>query len=98
MASAPADRPSAVALSHANLERAPVVVAKGYGEAAEAIIRCARDHGLYVHAAPELVKLLMHVDLDARIPPQLYQAIAALLTWLYQFEAASPKIETSQVK
>lgn len=98
MTSAPADRPSAVALSHANPERAPVVVAKGYGEAAEAIIRCARDHGLYVHAAPELVKLLMHVDLDARIPPQLYQAIAEIVAWLYQFEAASPKIETSQVK
>jgi flagellar biosynthesis protein len=92
MAGAPADRPSAVALSHANPERAPVVVAKGYGDAAEAIIRCARDHGLYVHAAPELVKLLMHVDLDARIPPQLYQAIAEILTWLYQFEEASLKL------
>ena len=64
-------------------------MAKGYGDAAEAIIRCARDHGLYVHAAPDLVKLLMHVDLDTRIPPQLYGAIAEILTWLYQFEEGS---------
>lgn len=89
MASQPADRPSAVALSHANRDSAPIVVAKGYGDVAESIIRCARDHGLYVHAAPDLVKLLMHVDLDTRIPPQLYAAIAEMLTWLYQFEEVS---------
>ncbi|MFZ3158834.1 MAG: EscU/YscU/HrcU family type III secretion system export apparatus switch protein [Rhodoferax sp.] len=89
MASPPAERPSAVALSHAARDQAPIVVAKGYGDAAEAIIRCAREHGLYVHAAPDLVKLLMHVDLDARIPPQLYVAIAEILAWLYQFEAVS---------
>lgn len=64
-------------------------MAKGYGDAAEAIIRCARDHGLYVHAAPDLVKLLMHVDLDARIPPHLYAAIAEILAWLNQFEEMS---------
>ncbi len=89
MASPPAERPSAVALSHAARDQAPIVVAKGYGDAAEAIIRCAREHGLYVHAAPDLVKLLMHVDLDARIPPQLYVAIAEILAWLYQFEEVS---------
>jgi flagellar biosynthesis protein len=85
----PAERPSAVALSHAVHDQAPIVVAKGYGDAAEAIIQCAREHGLYVHAAPDLVKLLMHVDLDARIPPQLYAAIAEILTWLNQFEEMS---------
>jgi flagellar biosynthesis protein len=89
MASQPADRPSAVALSHAAHDQAPIVLAKGYGDAAEAIIRCAREHGLYVHAAPDLVKLLMHVDLDARIPPQLYIAIGEILAWLYQLEETS---------
>lgn len=64
-------------------------MAKGYGDAAEAIIRCAREHGLYVHAAPDLVKLLMHVDLDARIPHQLYIAIGEILAWLYQLEETS---------
>jgi flagellar biosynthesis protein len=89
MASQPADRPSAVALSHAAHDQAPIVLAKGYGDAAEAIIRCAREHDLYVHAAPDLVKLLMHVDLDDRIPPQLYIAIGEILAWLYQLEETS---------
>ncbi len=65
---------------------APRVVAKGYGTLAETIIRTARENGLYVHESPELVGLLMQIDLDAHIPPQLYVAIAELLAWLYALE------------
>jgi flagellar biosynthesis protein len=87
-ASRPPQRPSAVALSSAAGGGTPVVVAKGYGAAAESIIQRAREHGLYVHAAPELVKLLMHVDLDARIPPLLYAAVGEVLAWLHQLDAS----------
>jgi flagellar biosynthesis protein len=86
-ARAGAGRLSAVALSHAHPDQAPVVVAKGYGAVAEAIVERAKGSGLYVHASPELVKLLMHVDLDARIPPPLYVAVAEVLAWLYQMDA-----------
>jgi flagellar biosynthesis protein len=34
-----------------------------------------------------MVSLLMQVDLDARIPPELYQAVAELLAWLYRLES-----------
>ena len=81
----PAERPLAVALSHAK-DMTPVVVAKGYGVVAESIIRIARESGLYVHSSPDLVKLLMDVDLDARIPPQLYVAVAEVLAWLHRLE------------
>lgn len=83
------DRPSAVAISYAAKDKAPIVVAKGYGSVADSIVQRARDSGLYVHASPDLVKLLMHVDLDAQIPPQLYVAVAEVLAWLYQLEAGS---------
>ncbi len=39
-----------------------------------------------MHTAPEMVSLLMQVDLDDRIPPQLYQAVADLLAWLYALD------------
>lgn len=81
------DRQSAVALSYAAKDKAPIVVAKGYGVVAESIVRRARENGLYVHASPDLVNLLMHVDLDEQIPPQLYVAVAELLAWLYHLEA-----------
>jgi flagellar biosynthesis protein len=67
---------------------APRVVAKGYGLVADMIIQRAKEAGLYVHQSPEMVSLLMQVDLDSKIPPQLYQAVAELLAWLHGLEAA----------
>jgi flagellar biosynthesis protein len=84
--SPPPDRPSAVAISYAAKDRAPIVVAKGYGTVADSIVRRARESGLYVHASPDLVKLLMNVNLDVQIPPQLYVAVAEVLAWLYRLE------------
>ena len=78
---------SAVALAYSQTDAAPRVVAKGRGILAEQIISRAQDHGVYVHESPELVSLLMQVDLDQRIPPQLYVAVAELLAWLYRLES-----------
>lgn len=83
------DRQSAVALSYDDKTRAPVVVAKGYGVVAESILREARENGLYVHASGDLVKLLMQVDLDQQIPPQLYVAVAEVMAWLHGVEKAA---------
>lgn len=80
------ERQVAVALAYSAAERAPRVVAKGRGLIAEQIIARAREHGVYVHESPELVALLMQVDLDERIPSQLYVAVAELLAWLYRLE------------
>lgn len=84
-----ARRTSAAALAYdaKGGDRAPRVVAKGYGLVAEMIIQRAQEAGLYVHRAPEMVSLLMQVDLDARIPPELYKAVAELLAWLYRLES-----------
>src|ERR1700754_5268182 len=70
-------------------DAAPRVVAKGYGLVAEMIVQRAKEAGLYVHEAPEMVQLLMQVDLDARIPPQLYQAVAEMLAWLHRLESGA---------
>nr|WP_246385732.1 EscU/YscU/HrcU family type III secretion system export apparatus switch protein [Halomonas campaniensis] len=75
---------------------APRVVAKGYGEIAERIMAEARRQGIHVHDAPELVGLLMGLDLDERIPPTLYQVIAELLVWVR--EIAEQSEEGSRVE
>ena len=77
---------SAVALAYQAGTSAPRVTAKGRGLIAEAIIAKAREAGVYVHESPELVSLLMQVDLDQHIPPELYIAVAELLAWLYRLE------------
>ncbi len=78
---------SAVALVYAQTDAAPRVVAKGKGIIAEQIIARAQESGVYVHESPELVSLLMQIDLDQRIPPQLYVAVAELLAWIYRLES-----------
>ena len=80
------ERALAVALAYAPGDAAPKVVAKGKGLIAEEIINRARSHGVYVHESPELVTLLLQVDMDEHIPPQLYVAVAELLAWLYRVE------------
>ena len=77
---------SAVALAYQEEDLAPKVVAKGRGLLAEMIIERAKAAGVYVHESPALVSLLMQIDLDAHIPPELYRAVAELLAWLYQLE------------
>lgn len=89
------NRPSAVAIRYDPSDSAPRVVAKGYGTLAETIVRTAREHGLYVHESPELVSLLMQVDLDAHIPPKLYVAIAELLAWLYALDTEGGVVRRS---
>ncbi|WP_394808446.1 EscU/YscU/HrcU family type III secretion system export apparatus switch protein [Nitrosomonas sp.] len=77
---------TAVALAYREGQIAPKVVAKGRGLIAQEIIKRAKEAGIYVHESSELVALLMQVNLDDRIPPQLYVAIAELLAWLYRLE------------
>ena len=76
----------AVALTYKEGQFAPQVVAKGRGVTAEAIIALAKKNGVYVHESPDLINLLMQVNLDQHIPPELYYAVAELLAWLYRLE------------
>lgn len=80
----------AVALAYGEGQYAPKVVARGMGVVAEAIIDRARDAGVFIHESPDLVNLLMQVDMDQHIPPELYRAVAELLAWIYWLENRFP--------
>ena len=86
MSSSDNKRQMAVALAYRSGDAAPKVVASGRGLIAQAIIERAKEHGVYVHESEELVSMLMQVELDQHIPPQLYLAVAELLAWLYRLE------------
>lgn len=86
----------AVALRYAAGQSAPMVVAKGRGLLAETIIARAREAGVFVHESPELVQLLMAVELDREIPPALYQAVAELLAWLYRLERGTQEADAAK--
>lgn len=84
--SADGHAPRAVALAYSAGAAAPKLVAKGDGLLAERIVQRAREAGVYVHESTELVALLMQLDLDSRIPPQLYAAVAEVLAWVWRIE------------
>lgn len=73
--------PLAVAL-HYDGEGAPRVTATGRGVLADAIIQSARDHGVPIEKNAPLAEMLAQVDLDERIPEELYRAVAEVLAFV----------------
>lgn len=75
----------AVALKYVPGEsEAPVVVAKGRGKVAEAILDKAKENGVPVQEDAALVEVLSKLDLDEQIPSELYQLVAEVLTYIYR--------------
>ena len=81
------ERSKAAALKYdAQVNSAPVVKARGVGAAAEKIIQIARDHNIPIREDPDLVELLVQLDLDQEIPPELYKVVAEILAFVYSLE------------
>ena len=76
----------AVALRYEQNSAAPRVVAKGAGYVAQTIIDRANDYDIPIAIEPELVELLVQLDLNQLIPPELYAAVAEVLAWAYQVD------------
>ena len=85
-------RTVAAALAYSGGATAPTLTAKGQGKIAEEIIRRAKEAGVFVHESPELVSMLMQLNLDQQIPPELYRVIAELLAWIYRMENRVPEV------
>ncbi|MDU4959929.1 MAG: EscU/YscU/HrcU family type III secretion system export apparatus switch protein [Sporomusaceae bacterium] len=84
-----APRPQAVAISYdRETDSAPKVVAKGAGAVAEQIIARAMEHAVPVYKNQTLAGMLMAVELDREIPPELYQTMAEVLAHIYRLDQA----------
>jgi flagellar biosynthesis protein len=79
----------AVALEY-GANQAPVVTAKGQGELAQRILDEARAQGIYVAQDPALLAMLSRLDIEQEIPPQLYAAVAVILSWAYWLKGMEP--------
>ncbi len=82
----------AVALRyHREDDRAPRIVAKGEGSIAAKIREVAENNGIPIHRDDALVELLAQIEIDREIPPELYAAVAELLSWIYRANNALAK-------
>ena len=79
----------AIALEY-GMRQTPVFSAKGQDDLAQKIIEEALKHGVYVAQDPQLLALLSRVDLEAEIPPEMYTAVAVILSWVYWLKGMRP--------
>ena len=79
--------PEAVAIRYdRERENAPRVVAKGRGVIAQQLMAIAKKHAVPVYQNQTVTQLLMAVELDREIPPELYQAVANVLASVYRLD------------
>jgi len=76
---------SAVAIRYdLQKDRAPRVIGKGKGELADRMLAIAKEHKIPVREDPELIEVLAKLDVQEEIPPELYQVMAEVLTFIYR--------------
>lgn len=62
----------------------PRVVAAGQGDFAQRIIAAAKAAGVEIVEDPDLLEVLGRVPVGGGIPPELFQAVAEILAFLYR--------------
>ena len=63
---------------------APKILGKGTGDAAERILAIALEEKIPLYRDPELVEVLSQLDMGSEIKPELYQAVAEVLIFIYK--------------
>jgi flagellar biosynthesis protein len=82
------ERKKAVALRYdPEKDNAPVVLAKGYGELAERIIKIAKERNIPIVEDKDLISALIRVEVFEEIPPELYRAVAKVLVFIKTLRA-----------
>jgi flagellar biosynthesis protein len=63
---------------------APVIVAKGSSAVAERIIALAKKHDIPLQRDPELLQILMKLEINQEIPENVFHAVAEVLAMVYK--------------
>ncbi len=86
------NRKAAIALRYdEEVEAAPKVIAKGQGLLAEEILERAATENVPVHEDPALIELMSHLNINEKIPEELYQAVAEVFAYIYRVDQKMTK-------
>lgn len=83
---------TAVALSYEPQEQAPRVIAAGKGLIADRIIERAKDADVPLHKDEQLASHLSKLELGSFIPPEAYEIVAEILTFVDRIDRIKGKI------
>jgi flagellar biosynthesis protein len=77
----------AVALKYEDNEaKAPVVIASGRDECAARILDIARKEQVPIYKDKSLAQVLVSLETGTEIPPELYQAVAQIIAFVWQID------------
>ena len=77
-------------------DAAPRVIAKGRGHVAEHILATAQKNSIPVYQNKTLVNMLMALEIDREIPPELYKAIAEVMAYVYKMDKDKGRANAEQ--
>jgi len=63
------------------------IVASGQGEVARNLIEAAQEQGIPIQTNAQLVEALIKIDVGQEIPPELYEAVAEILAFIYRLDS-----------
>ncbi|MDI3547193.1 MAG: flagellar biosynthesis protein [Halanaerobiales bacterium] len=67
-------------------DNAPKILANGQGELARRILETAKEHDIPIRENQDLVEVLARLNIGDEIPPELYQVLAEILSFIYKLE------------
>lgn len=67
-------------------DNAPKILASGQGELARRILETAKEHDIPIRENQDLVEVLVRLNIGDEIPPELYQVLAEILSFIYKLE------------
>lgn len=67
-------------------DEAPTVIASGKGEIARRIIETAEKENIPIKENQDIIDILVKLNIGNEIPPELYQTVAEILSFIYNLE------------
>ena len=71
-----------------NMEKddAPKIIANGKGDIAKKILEKAKEEDIHIEKNQDLAQILVEMEIGEEIPPELYEVIAEILSFIYNLE------------
>ena len=67
-------------------DNAPKIIASGKGDIAKKILEKAKEEDIHIEENQDLAEILVKMEIGEEIPPELYEVIAEILSFIYNLE------------
>ena len=80
------DKKAAALKYNMKKDNAPKIIANGKGDIAKKILEKAKEEDIHIEENQDLAEILVKMEIGEEIPPELYEVIAEVLSFIYNLE------------